>query len=231
MKICGIYTITNSLNNKIYVGYSQDIMSRFRDHIKNLKANKHSNNHLQRAWNEQSGNNFVLEVLEECGNNLLCALEHYWCNTLNTHNDEFGYNQKLTNPNDRRVKVSKEQKKKISETLTGRKLPKEQVEKTRKSIVKIIESRGYWMTDEGKASISKSRKGINNRPGYRHSQDTKDKISKNNSGKVHTEETKEHLRKIGIGTANAKGKRSPESIEKIRLGALKGWENRKNKQK
>lgn len=215
----------------MYVGYSSNIHNRIKHHFNELARNAHTNSYLQKAFIIFGNINFTFEVLEECDVELLVAREDYWAKVLKVHDREFGYNIEPTCTDKKYRRMAEESKKKLSKTLTGRKLPKEQVEKARKSIAKVIENRGYWMTDEGKKSISNCRKGVNNRPGYVHTEETKKRISENNIGKTHTEETKEHLRKVGMGKSNAKGKRSPESIERIRQGALKGWENRKNKQK
>ena len=50
-KICGIYCITNTSNNKIYIGQSIDIEKRFAGHQRDLSKNKHFNPHLQRSYN------------------------------------------------------------------------------------------------------------------------------------------------------------------------------------
>ena len=97
-KISGIYTITNILNNKIYVGYSNNIEKRYKIHLKLLKENKHHSIKLQYAWNKYEEKNFKFEVLEECSENLMVALEHYWCTILKTHSSKYGYNIRPTNP-------------------------------------------------------------------------------------------------------------------------------------
>lgn len=231
MKICGIYKIINKADERAYVGYSSDIEGRIKHHFNELNRKAHANYYLQKAFICFGMVNFTYVILEECSVDLLVSREDYWAKILQVHNREYGYNIEPTCVDRKYKTMAEESRTKLSKTLTGRKIPKEQVDKIRKSVAKVIEDRGYWMTEEGKASISKARKGVNNRPGYTHSEETKKKISKNNIGKTHTKETKEHLRKVGMGKSNAKGKRSPESIEKIRQGALKGWENRKNKQK
>ena len=46
IKICGIYKITNIVNNKIYVGSAINISNRFKTHKRLLKNNIHFNSHL-----------------------------------------------------------------------------------------------------------------------------------------------------------------------------------------
>src|ERR1035437_5329418 len=96
----GIYTITNLVNGKMYVGYATDFKERKGKHFTTLKGNYHSNPHLQSAYNEYGKENLVFEILEEYPNNLkiLASMEHYWCNLLNVHNREIGYNIRPTHP-------------------------------------------------------------------------------------------------------------------------------------
>lgn len=88
----GIYTITNKINNKVYIGFSKNITYRLRQHKSKLKSNKHANIYLQDSVNKYGINNFIFETLEECDYQDCPSLEHYWCNLLNSHNKKFGYN-------------------------------------------------------------------------------------------------------------------------------------------
>ena len=59
---CGIYKITNNINNKFYIGSSKNITKRFKEHKWRLKNNKHPNNKLQNSWNKYGEENFKFEV-------------------------------------------------------------------------------------------------------------------------------------------------------------------------
>lgn len=98
MRISCVYTITNLIDGKIYVGYSNNLKHRIETHLSNFKLNNHKNNYLLNAVNKYGWENFTLEVLEECEERFLTALEHYWATILNTHNPDFGYNLKPTHP-------------------------------------------------------------------------------------------------------------------------------------
>jgi len=75
--ICGIYILRDKVSGKVYVGSSIDILKRYKDHLRNLTNNKHSNYKLQQAWNTGK---VVLELvlLEECLREDLSARESYW---------------------------------------------------------------------------------------------------------------------------------------------------------
>lgn len=98
----GIYTITNIVNGKMYVGYTKNFKTRKNSHVNKLDKNKHCNIYLQRAWNEYGKQFFKFEILVECEEDFLPSEENYWCNLLNTHNKIYGYNIEPTNPEGKR---------------------------------------------------------------------------------------------------------------------------------
>lgn len=61
----GIYLITCEVNNKKYVGSAFNFYDRFRTHKSRLENNKHSNKHLQHAFNKYGCNEFSFSLLEE----------------------------------------------------------------------------------------------------------------------------------------------------------------------
>jgi len=91
-KYPGIYTISNNIDGKMYIGKAVNIHTRMSQHRLYLKKNKHSNEHLQRAWNKYGESAFKFELLVKCEEEHLYSEEHYWCNMLNVHNEEIGYN-------------------------------------------------------------------------------------------------------------------------------------------
>ena len=84
----GIYKITNKLTNKIYVGQSNDIARRFKEHCTKGETSRIP---LDRDILTFGSQNFELEVLEECSIDILNERETYWITTLDTVNN--GYNQ------------------------------------------------------------------------------------------------------------------------------------------
>jgi len=67
-KTSGIYKIINKVNGKYYVGSSNDINGphgRWYEHINNLKASRHDNNHLQKSWNKYGESAFEFVIIKE----------------------------------------------------------------------------------------------------------------------------------------------------------------------
>lgn len=128
----GIYTITNLLDNKIYVGYATNFRKRKGDHFANLNSNKHKNIHLQRAYNKYGKSNFICELIEECEVEYLTSLENYWSNLLDSHNPERGYNIRPTGI-DILVSHSQETRNKISKSHLGKTKSKEHINKIKES--------------------------------------------------------------------------------------------------
>jgi group I intron endonuclease len=60
----GVYKITNLINSKVYIGSAKNFKKRFYQHIKSLIKGKHSNKHLQNAFNQDGTENFLFEVIE-----------------------------------------------------------------------------------------------------------------------------------------------------------------------
>lgn len=61
----GVYQIYNTVNGKRYIGSSIHIEQRFKEHLRNLRANKHVNAHLQSAWNKYGEHSFVSRGIAE----------------------------------------------------------------------------------------------------------------------------------------------------------------------
>ena len=116
---CGIYTITNTINGKVYVGQSHNIKWRWAVHKTALRKNGQCNRHLQYAWNKYGEDSFAFEIAELCGVEQLDEREEYW---INHHRSILhGYNIKPGGRSTRGWVLTKEQRKKISDALTGRK--------------------------------------------------------------------------------------------------------------
>ena len=88
----GIYKIENIINNKVYIGSSNNIERRWKEHIRLLNNNEHHSIKLQRAWNKYGENAFEFSVLEECDADRLLYLEQYYIDKFGSSFE--GYNSK-----------------------------------------------------------------------------------------------------------------------------------------
>ena len=92
----GIYCITNLINNKKYIGQSNNIGRRWKEHKENyLRPKDRSyNSPIYQAIRKYGIENFKFEILEECNIEELDEKEIYWINFYQTFIDDTnnGYN-------------------------------------------------------------------------------------------------------------------------------------------
>ncbi len=164
MVISGIYTITNLINNKIYVGYTCNFENRKTNHINLLRGNYHSNSLLQRAWNKYGESNFRIEILEEVDREFLASQENYWSNLLRVTNKKYGYNLRPTHPTGKSP-LSEETKLKIGQANSNKKWSEEHKEKM-KTIFKNSSKRkeaniktGILKRDKGHITLVYNKEG------------------------------------------------------------------------
>lgn len=60
----GIYQILCVSTGKVYIGSAVNLRQRWSDHRKTLRGNRHSNIHLQRAWDKYGEDAFEFSILE-----------------------------------------------------------------------------------------------------------------------------------------------------------------------
>lgn len=163
--VSGIYLIKNIKNQKIYVGSSSSIFSRFRKHKSALNSNTHGSKELQKNWNLMGSHCFDLEIIEEMNNASLQDLkkrEQYYLNWFKSKgiycynhcdNTNGGNGSGEKHPFYGR-KVPLDIKQKISNTLKGRKLSDEH----RKNIGKSQISHPKYTKELAKKIAKKNRK-------------------------------------------------------------------------
>lgn len=163
----GIYQIRNLVNNKIYIGSADNLYRRKNhQHLYALRKNIHINNKLQNAFNKYGEQNFIFEVIEFVEDkNKLLDIEQYWINRFNIVKG--GYN---IQPIAGKIQITNEVRKKMSGKTPWN-----------KGKTGIYTEESLQKMSEG----AKSRIGDKNSfYGKCHTEETKRKISKNNSVKV-----------------------------------------------
>lgn len=89
----GIYKITNTINQKVYVGQAVNIAERWKQHIKRaLGAEPITQNKLYPAMQEDGVWNFTFEIVEVCEKAKLGEREQYWQKFFGAK--EYGYSIK-----------------------------------------------------------------------------------------------------------------------------------------
>jgi len=188
---CGVYLIRNTTDGKVYVGSSMNVAKRWQSHVNLLKANKHSNLHLQRAWLRDGQDAFEFSIIEICPEGALIVREVVWVEYHGSLNHDKGYN--LEYP-DRRGH-SEETKQKISASHVGN--PK---------------CLGKKHSEEFKKRLSEIHKGNQYRKGQFPSEETKRKMSESHKGLLKGKIlSAEHRAKL---SAAHKGKKRPDEFRK-----------------
>lgn len=94
--VCGIYKITNQLNDMVYIGQAQDVSKRWKDHAKcGLGIDTPVSNKLYAAMIKDGLENFTFELLEKCTNTELNSKEKFYIELYQA--DKYGYNSKAGN--------------------------------------------------------------------------------------------------------------------------------------
>ena len=89
---CGIYKITNLINDKCYIGQSINIQKRWNAHKRcyNIESYHEYNKVLYKAFRKYGIENFDFEIVEECKPDELNEREIYWITYYNSFKN--GYN-------------------------------------------------------------------------------------------------------------------------------------------
>lgn len=212
--ISGIYKFTNNFSRKCYIGKSNNIEKRYKEHIRAIKRNDDS--YFYRAVRKYGIENFKFEILHECeGKVQLNYWERFFIRMYCSNNHEWGYN--CTSGGDgsfdivwteeRRKQASIKQKEvqlKYWSTPEGKKMAKHHSE--------VMKGKKY--SDESKLKRSIALKG------HIVTQETREKLSKANLGRKHTDIARRHMSESHIGQIPVnKGKKLTEE-ERKRISIL-----------
>jgi len=167
-KCAGVYKITNTINEKIYIGSAKCFQVRASQHLSSLKNNKHRNKHLQASFNKHGSDAFLFEVVEVVpGDKLSRTTREQFFIDCQLKNWEHCYNHK---------KKSAQKEGPWSNT------PKE----TKKKLSNALKKR--WSDPEFKKRMSILRKGT------KRSLQTRGRMSVAQKNRVVSEATKQKIR-------------------------------------
>jgi group I intron endonuclease len=113
-KISGVYKITNTINNKFYIGSTCCFLSRKHHHFNNLLHNKHANKYLQKSYNKYKKENFKFEILVKCPKEYNLKMEQWFINNMKPN-----YNMQKIAGSNLGIKFSKEHRLKIGLSNKG----------------------------------------------------------------------------------------------------------------
>ena len=217
----GVYMIKCLINGKVYIGKSNDVKRRWREHKSRLKRNNHENEKLQYDWNEYGEDNFEFKLIENYDNEEFgIELEKKYINKYKSYDLNFGYNMTLGKGENGWEILTEETKKK----LKGRELSEEHKKKIGESNMGNKNALGYKHTEETKKKMSDSKKGENNGMyGKAHSEEARKKISEANKGKQFSEETKKKISEARKGIIFSEEHK--KKIGESRKGKCSGKDN------
>lgn len=199
-KFCGVYMIKNNINDKMYIGSSVDIMSRYKyGHLYRLRSNKHYNPKLQNAFNKYGESYFELHIIELCDVEELMRKEKDYILKFNSHKIGYNITEETDSPN-RGKKLTEEHKRKIGLKHKNKIITKEQREKISATLTGRYGGENNPMY--GKESPFKGKK---------HTEESKEKLKKSHLGKKMSEQTKQKLRKPNYKSCNSYTIISPDN--------------------
>lgn len=208
----GVYSLTNKVNFKRYVGSAVSLVKRRYEHFSTLEKGIHCNKKLQNAYNKHGAAAFEFEVLKTVEPKFLLVAEQYFIDIFDVV--KTGYNLCPIAGSNLGYKHSEETKEKLRIANKG----KRPSEECKRKALKACKGKASWnkgipATEEHRKKLIES---IKQRPkpykhpmqGKKHSAATIEKLRQSHLGHVHTEEQKQ---KIGQAL---KGRKISESQKK-----------------
>lgn len=228
--ISGVYKILCLENNRCYIGSSFNVGKRIGQHRCDLIANRHSNIHLQRAWNRYGEKRFSAKLVEECCVDELFDYEQKWIDELLPQfniaicAESSRRGVKLTLAQRRKMKKIWDAKKGIPVNKPGEKLSESHVRKISLALIGNTHSKGNKFSKESreKCSIAKKKWHKENK----RNEEWCKNLSESLNGHAVSDETK---RKIGEAQRKhqavhgnpMKGRKRPDLAERNRMNARK----------
>lgn len=235
LNISGIYKIESKVHpERVYIGSAVNILHRWRNHLSDLRKNKHSSKKLQRHYDKHGVEDLTFSVLAICSKKDLIPINGIiWIETFFIHayrykdDNKAYFNNVSTGGSNLGSTRSEESRKKNGDAKRGQTgWSKGLTKDTHPSLMESAKKRtGMKRSEETRKRQSTIRKGKfvgENHPmfGKHHKQETKDKLHDANIGKTLPQETKDKMSKV------RKGKKMPEGfgekMSKIMMGNKNG---------
>ena len=159
-----IYSITNIINNKIYIGQTaskRGPLDRWKTHLSAVRCNK-IKNYLYPSIRKYGEQKFKFEIIKKCKIEDLNNEEMFYIKHYNSNNKNYGYNLSIGGDNSNNSKSLKARRK-ISKSKTGISTGPCSKEKAL-AISKAKLASGYTHSKKTRAKISKNRKKIEKLP-------------------------------------------------------------------
>jgi len=231
-----IYIFKNLLNNKVYVGQTNNPTKRKYEHMKNVQDGHKGI--LYYSIRKHGEENFLFEVIEECNDHESNEREMFWIKhydsfengyNLTTGGDHFSHSQATKNKIGsafRGKTLSDDHKQKLREANLGKKPPPHSEETLQRMSNSMIGKNTGPKSEEHKRKLSLAHKGktlseehkekLRNKP---ITDETRQKISNAGKGRIVTEETRKKQSEALMGI-----KRGPqtEEVKERRAQKLRG---------
>ena len=221
----GLYSITNKNDGRIYVGSGVNIDGRWRAHRKLLKGNRHTNVHLQNAWNAHGSEVFEFAVILLCDRDEVLTQEQKALDELfatRSMCDIYNVARSATAPATG-LPVSAETRAKRSAALKGLKRSAESRENMSAA------QKGRKVSAETCARISESKKGEKHPNwGKMIPLETRIKIANGNTGLIRSPETRQRVSDAKRGEKHpCFGKKIPPEVIAKRVASRMANKQRK----
>jgi group I intron endonuclease len=202
-KCSGVYIITNTVDDRTYIGSAKKLWQRYRQHMSHLNSGRHCNIKLQRFASKYGIDKLKFSLIEACDISALIDREQFWL-------DNKGgalFNVTLTAGSNLGIKKTDEQKKAQSERKKGHKMPQVTRDAIRKAVIGNQWNVGKTTSEEQKKKTSEALKGRTpSNFSTLHSPESRAKARLKMIGKPKSEEAKAKYREIALNRAALKKK-------------------------